>query len=228
MALMALLRSPEKVARMRSSKKAATAAVLAGAVALASAAYGIGTQTGDGTAEAAREGQARAEPRLFMSVDDLAEELGVDADELEDAMRDFHEQERGEVRDAFASALAEALGKPADEVRAALDEVGPGEGMRPGCAPHVSLRRLAAELDVTRGELREALRGTRPGVDLPFENLHEDLVTFLADRLGVSKEKVEEALPEPPDLGDRPRFGPGGPPPHGPGRPPGLRFGMPG
>jgi hypothetical protein len=213
---MALLRSPEKVARMRSSKKAATAAVLAGAVALASAAYGIGTQTGDGTAEAAREGQPRAE-RLFMSVDDLAKELGVEADELEDAMRDFHEQERGEVRDAFASALAEALGKPADEVRAALDEVRPGEGMRPGCAPHVSLRRLAAELDVTRGELREALRETRPGVDLPFENLHEDLVTFLAERLGVSKETVEEALPEPPEPGDRPRFGPGGPPPLGHG-----------
>jgi hypothetical protein len=194
---------------MRSPKKAATAAVLAGAVALASAAYGIGTQAGDGTAEAARDGQARAEPRLFMSVDDLAEELGVDADELEDAMR--------EVRDAFASALAEALGKPADEVRAALDEVRPGEGMRPGCAPHVSLRRLAAELDVTRGELREALRESRPGVDVPFENLHEDLVTFLADRLGVSKEKVEEALPEPPAPGDRPRFGPGGPPPLGHG-----------
>jgi hypothetical protein len=217
MALTVLLRSAVKVAGMRSSKKAATAAVLAGAVALASAAYGIGTQTGDGTAEAARDGQARAEPRLFMSVDDLAEELGVDADELEDAMRDFHEQEKGEVRDAFASALAEALGKPADEVRAALDEVRPGEGMRPGCAPHVSLRRLAAALDVTRAELREALRESRPGVDVPFENLHEDLVTFLADRLGVSRERVEEALPEPPALGDRPRFGPGGPPPLGHG-----------
>jgi hypothetical protein len=213
---------------MRSSKKAATAAVLAGAVALASAAYGIGTQAGDGTAEAARDGRAQDEPRLMLRFDGLADELGVDADALEDAMRDFHEQEKGEVRDAFASALAEALGKPVDEVRAALDEVGPAEGRRPGCAPHVSLRRLAAELDVTRAELREALGEARSGTDSSFDKRHEDLVTFLADRLGVSREKVEEALPEPPALGDRPRFGPGGPPPPGRGGPPALRFGMPG
>lgn len=213
---------------MRSSKKAATAAVLAGAVALASAAYGIGTQAGNGTAEAARDGRAQDEPRLMLRFDGLADELGVDADALEDAMRDFHEQEEGEVRDAFASALAEALGKPVDEVTAALDEVGPGEGRRPGCAPHVSLRRLAAELDVTRGELRQALGEARSGMDSSFEQRHEDLVTFLADRLGVSREKVEEALPEPPAPGDRPRFGPGGPPPPGHGGPPGLRFGMPG
>ena len=202
---------------MRSSKKAATAAVLAGAVALASAAYGIGTQTGDGTAEAAGDRGGQSEPRLMLRFDGLAEELGVDADELEDAMRDFHEQEGNELRDSFASSLAESLGKPVDEVRAALDEVGPGEGRRPGCAPHVSLRRLAAELDVTRAELRQALRETRAGVDSSFEQRHDDLVTFLADRLGVSREKVEEALPEPPALGDRPRFAPGGPPPLGHG-----------
>jgi hypothetical protein len=221
---------------MRSSKKAVTAAVLAGAVALASAAYGIGTQTGDGTAEAARDGSTGAArdgragpgPGLFMRFDGLADELGVDADELEQALRDFHEQEEGELRDSFASALAEALGKPVDEVRAALDEVGPGEGRRPGCAPHVSLRRLAAALDVTRAELREALRETRAGVDEPFRDRHEDLVAFLADRFGLSEERVEEALPDPPELGDRPRFGPGGPPPPGDGGRPGAWFGMPG
>jgi hypothetical protein len=203
---------------------AATAAVLAGAVALASAAYGIGTQTGDGTAEAARDGERPAEPRLFMRFDGLAEELGVDADELEDAMRDFHEQQSGEVRDAFASALAEALGKPVDDVKAALEEVGPGEGMRPGCAPHVSLRRLAAELDVTRSELRKALGEARAGVDSPFEQQHEDLVTFLADRFGLSKDEVEQALPEPPDPDERPRFAPDGPPPLGHSGPPRFRF----
>jgi hypothetical protein len=211
---------------MRSSKKAATAAVLAGAVALASAAYGIGTQTGDGTAEAARDGRAGPDRAFFMRFDGLAEELGVDADALEDAMRDFHEQEDGELRDSFASALAEALGKPVDEVRAALDEVGPGEGRRPGCAPHVSLRRLAAELDVTRAELRKALGEARSGVDSSFEQRHEDLVTFLADRLGVSREKVEEALPEPPEPGERPRFAPGGPPPLGHSGPPRFRYEM--
>jgi hypothetical protein len=208
------------------NSKAAMAAVLAGGVALASAAYGIGTQAGDGTAEAARDAQGRAGPLLFMRFDGLAEELGVDADELEDALRDFHEQKEGDVRDAFATALAEALGRPADEVKAALEEVGPGEGMRPGCAPHVSLRRLADELGVTRGELREALRETRAGVDSSFEQRHQDLVEFLADRFGLSQEKVEEALPEPPDPDERPRFAPPAPPPLGHSGPPRFEPGM--
>jgi hypothetical protein len=95
---------------MRSSK-AATAAVVAGAVALASAAYGIGTQTGDGTAEAARDGDRPAEPRLVMRFDGLADQLGVDADELEDAMRDFHEQRRGELRRELRKGCANADGR---------------------------------------------------------------------------------------------------------------------
>jgi hypothetical protein len=194
--------------------------VLAGAVALASAAYGIGTQTGDGTAEAARDGDVHT---VMPGLDGLADRLGVEADELREAFMDFHEEKGDAARDAFATALAEALGKPVDEVRAALDEVRPGEGMRPGCAPHVSLRRLAAELDVTRAELRKALGEARSGVDRPLESVHDDLVTFLAERLGVSKGKVEKALPEPPE---RPRFEPGGPPPLGHSGPPRLRFGM--
>jgi hypothetical protein len=215
---------------MRTSK-AAIAAILAGAVALASAAYGIGTQSGDGTAAARDDGERRSRSGGAWKLPpppgfgDLAEELGVDADELRDALADIHEREDAERRDAFAGALAEALGKPVGEVRAALDEVGPGEGMRPGCAPHVLLRRLAAELDVTRSALRKALRETRAGVDSPFE----DLVAFLADRFGLSEEEVEDALPEwhrvGPGLDGR---GPGAVPPLGPdGRPRFERGGPP-
>jgi hypothetical protein len=201
------------------SPKTATAVVLAGAVALASAAYGIGTQTGDGTAEAARDGARWSDgPRVEVRFDGLADELGVDSDELRDAMEDFFEQEHGERRDAFATALAEALDKPVDEVRAALDEVRPGDGDRPGCGPHVSLRGLAAALDVTRPELRKALREVRAGVDSAWENHHANLVAFLAERFGLSEEEVEQALPEPPRPG---RFGPGGPPPFGPHGQPG-------
>jgi hypothetical protein len=204
--------------------KAATAAALFGAVALASAAYGIGTQTGDGTAAAARDGNAQAEQLPIPPFGNLADELGVDEDELREALMDFHEQEHAEIREAFAGALAEALGKPVDEVAAALEEVRPGEGMRPGCAPHVSLRRLAAELDVTRSELRKALRETRAGVDSPFEDRREDLVAFLADRLGISEEKVEQALPVLPGPGLHRR---GGPPPFGPDGPPRFERGGP-
>jgi transcriptional regulator with XRE-family HTH domain len=216
-----------------STPKAITAAALAGGVALASAAYGIGTQAGDGTASAARDNSSAAardggpgERFLELRFGDLAERLGVDADELDDALRDF-EREHGERRDAFAQALAEALDKPVDEVRTAVEAVRPQEGdrPRPGCAPHVSLRGLAAELDVTRAELREALRDVRPDVDSALDDLHDDLAAFLADRFGLSEQEVQEALPEPPD---RPRFERGGPPPLGHGGPPRLRFGMPG
>jgi transcriptional regulator with XRE-family HTH domain len=215
------------------NRKAATAAALAGAVALASAAYGIGTQTDDGTASAARDNGSTArdgapgERIVHFGFGDLAERLGVDENELSDALRDFHEREHTERRDAFAEALAQALDKPVDEVRAALDEVRPQEGdrPRPGCAPHVSLRGLAAELDVTRAELREALREVRSDVDSALDDLHDDLVAFLADRFGLSEQEVEDALPEPPDP---PRFERGGPPPLGHGGPPRLRFGMPG
>jgi hypothetical protein len=202
--------------------KPATAAILAGAVALASAAYGIGTQTDDGTAAAgngtAQDGRAPSggEPLPGPGFGDLAGELGVDADELRDALADFHEQEAGERRDAFAAALADALGKPVDEVRAAFDEVQPGDGARPGCAPHVSLRRLATALDVSRSELRKALREARAGEDSAREDRRDALVKFLADRFGLSENEVEQALPERPGPG---RHGPGGPPPFGPGGP---------
>ena len=210
---------------------AASVAVLAGAVALASAAYGIGTQTGDGNASAARDGDRdgerhEGERHVFLPFDDLADELGVNADELRAALEDFRERESGERRDRFATALAKPLGKPADEVRAALDEVGPGaagpgEDMRHGCGPGVSLRALAAELDVTQVELRKALREAVAGKAGAWRDHHNALVAFLADRFGLSEDEVRQALPEPPSLqrhgpdGPRP-FGPGGPPPFGP------------
>jgi hypothetical protein len=113
---------------MRSSK-AAIAAILAGAVALASAAYGIGTQTGDGNA-AARDGDEREsrsgpvrEPGLFLRFDGLADELGVDAEELRDTLADFHEREFGERRDAFATALADRLNIDKAKVEEALDDL---------------------------------------------------------------------------------------------------------
>jgi hypothetical protein len=187
-------------------------------VALSSAAYGIGTQAGDGTA-AARDGTAQnGGPRggwerpPGLGFEGLADELGVDAAELRDALADFHEQQDGARRDAFAAALAEALGKPVDDVEAALEEVGPGDGARRPCGGHVPLRQLAAALDVTRPELRKALREVRASADSAWEDRRDDLVTFLAERFGLSEDEVEQALP------DLPRPGPPGP---------GVPFGRP-
>jgi transcriptional regulator with XRE-family HTH domain len=278
---------------MRSTKKT-TAIVLAGAVGISSVAYGIGTQVGGGASVAAADKQAGTSNKAGAQrdfappgLDDLASELGVDADTLDKALRDFHEQEHAEMRSAFASALADALGKSTNDVQAALDSLenehkarfaaqlakalgvdadkvttaleqlenerpGPGRPGGPGepgdfaadlakklglKADDVEaalmdlrppkrdggherehampLRGLAAELDVSRAQLRTALRKMR--ADFRPQDHRAELVKFLADRLGISEDKVDQAMPEFPGRGPGGPQRPGGP--HGPGGP---------
>jgi hypothetical protein len=271
---------------MQAPNKKTTAIVLAGAVGLSSVAYGIGTQAGDGSSAAASRQNGDA-PRAFAppGFTDLAQELGVEADALSDALRDHHEQQHADMRSAFAAALAQALGKPAEDVKAALDslaserkerfaarlaealgveaddvttaleelkderpapgdfpaalaeklglqandveaalmEVRPfkGPGHR-GHHPSVALRQLATELDVTRAELRKALREIRPGTLGDRQDRRDELVQFLAERFNLSEAEVDEALPEFPVRGPGGPHGPGGPGGfgHGPGGPP--------
>jgi hypothetical protein len=280
---------------MKTPKKA-TALVLVGAVGLSSAAYGIGSQAGGGSAVAGSE-DAPAEPNIKLHVapgfDDLADALGVDADELEQAMRDFHEQNAGGMRGAFAGALADALGISADKVNEAFERIrdshktrfaarlanelgletaqveaaleklsddrprdpdqfaqalaadlgvsaekvedalftvrpGPGPGERRHFRHHAApLRQLASALDVTRAELRKALREVRAGAESAWEQREAELTAFLADRFGLSPDKVEEALAElpHPDRGRDPGNAGGHGGPRGPGGPPGPGFG---
>jgi transcriptional regulator with XRE-family HTH domain len=275
--------------------KTATALVLLGAVGLASAAYGIGSATGGGsaTAEPERTPTVRHEFRLGPppGFDDLADRLGVDADELAEAMRDFGEREMSAHRDDFANALAKALGVSADKVAEALDGIVEGHRVRiderlanelgvdadrvrealdnvmddrprspeafaealadelgvdaakvedalaaarpprpPAHHRAAPLRDLAAALDVTRAELRKALREVRAAAKSGWEQHEEKLAAFLADRFTLDAGEVEEALADLP----RPTFrmgpgGPGGPAPRGPGPggPDGKGFGPP-
>jgi Clp amino terminal domain, pathogenicity island component len=262
-----------------------TALVLVGAMGVSSVAYGVGTQVGGGSSEAA--GNRATAQRGFdpPGFDDLAQQLGVDADALRDALRDFHEQEHSDMRDAFAAALAKALGKSTDDVQAALDslesartqrfadrlaqaldadadavakaldELKDERPQRPGdfaadlakklgldaadvraalmeLRPDeldgrhrrpeaMSLRGLATELDVTRGELRRALREMRAGADLGPRDRRDDLVKFLAERFNLSEDKVDAGLPQFLDRGPGGPCGPGGPGrTFGPGGPP--------
>jgi transposase-like protein len=278
---------------MRSTKKT-TAIVLAGAVGISSVAYGIGTQVGGGSSVAAADKQAGTSNKAGAQrdfappgLDDLANELGVDADALDKALRDFHEQEHADMRSAFASALADALGKSTTDVQAALDSLenahearfaaqlakalgvdaekvttaleqlederpgpgtpgdhgGPGDfaadlakklglnaddveaaliDLRPPKRDGrhdrehaMPLRRLAADLDVSRAQLRMALRKMR--ADFRPQDHRAELVKVLADRLGISEDKVDQALPELPGRGPGGPHGPGGP--RGPGGP---------
>lgn len=218
--------------------------VVGGALAIASIGYGLGTQADDGTAAAGGDSDRSAARGMTSErgappgFGDLARTLGVEADQLADALRDFHEQEHADHRDEFATELAGALGLPVDRVTAALERAherlelrlearGERGEVRPAERPRIRharfpLRRLAAELDVTRAQLRKALREVRPertDVQDRFEEHQQELEEFLAERLGLDVEKVSDALadlprPAPHPHGGRP--GPGGPGAFGP------------
>ena len=127
-----------------------TAILVTGAVVLASAAYAIGTQAGGGSA-VADDPRAGAPPNgpgePFAG---LADALGVDEDELRDALADFRGQHRTERRDTFAAALADALGKSTEEVERAFEES--YEAERAAFA-----KRLAAALDLDQADVEAAL-----------------------------------------------------------------------
>ena len=89
--------------------------VVGGALAIASAAYGLGTQTGGGTAVADNNADGERGGRMMMArapcgFEGLADELGVDEAKLEAAMRDFREEHADAARAGFAEDLADALG----------------------------------------------------------------------------------------------------------------------
>jgi len=188
--------------------KKTTAIVLAGALGLSSVAYGIGTQVDGGSSVAAAGNDSGAQrgstPPGF---GDLATELGVDAAELEDALRDFHEAEHADMRSAFAAALAGALGKSTEQVQSALDSL---EGKRKDRFAAQLADVLGVNADKVAAAL-EALKDERPG---PGQGGHPgDFAAGLAEKLGREANDVETALAElRPDRRDGPRGHHGGMP----------------
>ena len=219
--------------------------VVGGALAVASVGYGLGTQVGDGTAVAGN-GSERSTARGHAlehgpppGFSDLAGTLGVDAEQLEEALRDFREREHTDRRDELASRLAEALGVPADRVKSALERIHDrierrfeSRGERGAGGPHgmmkarhaLPLRQLAAALDVTPAELRRAfneIRPERPAMEKEWKQHQQELAEFLAERFDLDVDKVTDALGDLPRPAPHPhpgRPGPGGPGAFGPGR----------
>ena len=171
-----------------------TVIVVGGALAVASVGYGLGTQTGDGTAIAGsdqgsdtrtRSGSPpvlgeRGQPPGFL---DLADRLGVDADELADAFRDFHESEHADRRAEFAGALAKALGISSEKVTAAFEQLHQQHEGR-------FAARLAEALNVDADKVRAALDKLKD--DTPRRP--DELAQALADEFGVGVTDVRRAL----------------------------------
>jgi hypothetical protein len=160
---------------MRNPKQK-TAAVLTGAVVLASGAYALGSQT-DGSAVAS--GDARFAPAHYggppgrgggaFGLDGLADRLGVDEDKLRGAL----EHVRGDLpaprerHDAFAKELANELGTTEAKVRAALERVREKHEQDATERRDALAEALAKRLNLDAAKVKEAL-GTprffgRPG-----------------------------------------------------------------
>jgi transcriptional regulator with XRE-family HTH domain len=192
--------------------KQTTVLALAGAVALASGAYALGTQADDGSAAARgasgdpvgyghgfgpggpRFGPGRPDgPGLRLGFDDLADRLGVEEAALRDALEDIAADREGD----FAQRLADALNVDRAKVEQALENARPDRPHRPH-PPEAFAAALAKELGVSTAKVRAALRERRGRPGGPDD---------LADALGVSEERLREAFRA--VIGDkvRPRFG---------------------
>jgi hypothetical protein len=140
------------------------AIALTGAVALASGAYALGSQSGGGSANAADEsdrpsfeirGPLRGAP---FGLDRIADRLGVDESELRDALAD----------------------------------IGPRPPLPP--KPTDFAEELARELDVDVDEVEAALERIRDRTEREIEQEHDEFLQRLADRLGVEVDELEDAF----------------------------------
>jgi transcriptional regulator with XRE-family HTH domain len=188
------------------SRRRSTIIVVGGALAVASVGYGLGTQADDGTAIAGSD-QTTAEkhrsgaPPAFVDggqppgFQNLADKLGVDADKLAQALRDFHERGEGNRRDDFAAALAKALGISTEKVSSAFDQIHKKQEGR-------FAARLANALNVDAAKVQAALDKLMNGTPRPPDQFAQ----ALADGLGVDVTDVRRALFESrPDRGGRER-----------------------
>jgi len=202
-----------------------TAAAFSGALVLASGAYALGSQTGDGTALAG--GTPTSSPRSAgphgpgpRDLSGIAAQLGVTEAKLRAALEDLR-PDRGAAKDErkaeLAKPLAAELGLDVAKVTAALEKFHGDRKVvrreRRGDRVQRFDEALAAKLGVDAAKVRSAFDSLRPGnrgVDKPA-------LADLAKQIGVSEAKLRAALA---DLRPGPRRGGHGMRRGGPGGPP--------
>jgi hypothetical protein len=183
-----------------------TAAAVTGALVLASGAYALGTQTGDGTALAGGKptpakagapgpGHRFGGPR---DLSGIAAQLGVTEAKLRAALEDLRPDRRAgkdEHQDALAKALAKELGLDEAKVTAALEKLHGNRKVvrreRRGDRLQRFDEALAAKLGIDAAKVRSAFDSLRPG---PNRRADKPGLGDLATKLGVSEDKLRSAL----------------------------------
>jgi len=201
-----------------------TAVALSGALVLASGAYALGSQTGDGTALAG--GNTTSSPRSAgphgpgpRDLSGIAAQLGVTEAKLRAALEDLR-PDRGAAKDErraeLAKPLAAELGLDEAKVTAALEKFHGDRKVvrreRRGDRVQRFDEALAAKLGVDAAKVRAAFDSLKPG---PNRRVDKPALADVAKQIGVSEAKLRAALA---DLRPGPRRG-------GPGFGHGLRRG---
>jgi protein-disulfide isomerase-like protein with CxxC motif len=191
-------------------------AVVLGVASLGStAAYGVGTQVGDGVAGANQSSSStRARGPSTADLQKLADKLGVSVTKLKaalDATRPAKPSSRPSA-DPFVTALAAELNVSADKLKAALDatrpSTPPAKGTRPDRSAFASA--LAGELGLDQATVKAALDKVQAAHRADETARRTAMAAALAKQLGLDQARVESALSSwHPAGGPRP----GGPPP---------------
>ncbi|HKP89687.1 MAG TPA: Clp protease N-terminal domain-containing protein, partial [Thermoleophilaceae bacterium] len=148
----------EEIMEKRTKTKAM---VLAGSVALASTAYAIGSQSGDGTSGAA----TRAGKTTAARGQTLAERLGVSEAKLRAAFEDIRGDDPppgGDPRARLQKALADSLGISEDKVADALAELRKQHEAEHAKRRAEFAKSLADELGIDASKVKAALEKLRP------------------------------------------------------------------
>jgi transcriptional regulator with XRE-family HTH domain len=181
-----------------------TAMAVAGAVGLASGAYALGSQAGDGAAVAKDSTRATARaaflhggPRSGLGLDTLASRLGVEPSELRTALEDIRADlpRPQDHHEELAAALADVLGLPAAKVAAALEKLHAAHAGRRGGPPAEFVNSLAKALGLDAAKVRSALETLRG--DPRGRGRHHGgppRLDDLARALGVDEVKLRAAL----------------------------------
>ena len=192
-----------------------TAVALSGALVLASGAYALGTQAGDGEALAGGttspsvriagpNGPGPCGPR---DLSGIARRLGVTEAKLRAALEDLRPDKgaKDEHEAALAKALASELGLDAAKVTAALEKFHGDRKVVRRERRGDRLQRfddaLAAKLGIDAAKVRSAFDSLKPG---PDRRAGKPALADLAKKIGVSEDKLRSALD---DMRPRRRLG---------------------